>query len=682
MVLIAQRWFSIGVFDAGVVSEYFVRTFLILVAISFTLSCLFAVKFALMSLIRIRNINVSFGGPSILEKVSLSIEAGERLCLLGRNGAGKSTLLKVIAGEVKPESGELEFKQSLKLAVLDQQPRLDISGTIFDVVAMGLGKNAKLLQDYHHALHDFTENSNDKTIAELARAQDQVDINHAWQLNQQVEEVLSRMKLDGDEDYLAQSGGMKRRVLLAKALVIKPDILLLDEPTNHLDLSAIQWLEEQLLSYNGALMFITHDRSFMRNLSTRIIELDRGNLTSYPGNYDTYLVRKEDALHAEEVSNAHFDKRMAQEEVWIRQGNKARRTRNEGRVRALEKMRVESSERRKQVGKVKMNVAQANSSGKVVAEAENVTFDYGDKTIISGLNTTILRGDKVGIIGPNGAGKTTLLRLLLGDLKPTTGTMINGTKQEVAYFDQLRAQLNEDATVIDNLSQGREFVEINGATKHVIGYLQDFLFAPERARSPVSMLSGGERNRLLLAKLFSKPSNILVLDEPTNDLDIETLELLEELVTEYKGTVLLVSHDREFVNNVVTSTLVFEGGSQVNEYVGGYNDWLQQSAARKKASVANKKAGSSMGQSATPSKTDEVTVTPKAKKLSYKDQRELDALPAQIETFEEQVEDLQNLMAEDSFYKQEQDKIKKIQQQLLESQEQLSHCYTRWEELE
>ena len=634
-----------------------------------------------MSLIRLRNINVSFGGPSILENISLSIDAGERLCLLGRNGTGKSTMLKVISGEVKAESGELEYKQSLKLAVLDQQPRLDISGTIFDVVATGLGENAKLLQDYHHALHNFTEDSNDQTIAELARAQDQVDMNDAWQLNQQVEEVLSRMKLDGDDDYLAQSGGMKRRVLLAKALVIKPDILLLDEPTNHLDLNAIQWLEEQLLNYNGALMFITHDRSFMRNLSTRIIELDRGNLTSYPGNYDTYLQRKEEALHAEEVSNAHFDKRMAQEEVWIRQGIKARRTRNEGRVRALEKMRVESSERRKQVGKVKMNVAQADSSGKVVAEAENVTFDYEDKTIIKGLNTTILRGDKVGIIGPNGAGKTTLLRLLLGDLKPTTGVIVNGTKQEVAYFDQLRAQLDEKATVIDNLSQGREFVEINGATKHVIGYLQDFLFAPERARSPVSMLSGGERNRLLLAKLFSKPSNVLVLDEPTNDLDIETLELLEELVMDYKGTVLLVSHDREFVNNVVTSTLVFEEGNQVNEYVGGYDDWLKQSKEKKASAAKNENSASDKAR-AKEQASQKTPETKKAKKLSYKDQRELDALPAQIEIFEEKVESLQNLMAKDDFYKQEQDEIKKIQQQLVESQEKLSHCYTRWEELE
>jgi len=469
---------------------------------------------------------------------------------------------------------------------------------------------------------------------------------------------------------------MKRRVLLAKALVIKPDILLLDEPTNHLDLTAIQWLEEQLLNYKGALMFITHDRSFMRKLSTRIIELDRGCLTSYPGNYDTYLRRKAEALHAEEVENAHFDKKLAQEEVWIRQGIKARRTRNEGRVRALEKMRVERNQRRNQVGKVSMKAAQAERSGKLVSEAENVCFEYEGNPLIKDLTTTILRGDKIGIIGPNGVGKTTLLRLLLGDLKPTSGTLKNGTKLEVAYFDQFRAQLDDDASVIDNLSQGREFIEVNGNRKHVIGYLQDFLFAPERARSPVSMLSGGERNRLLLAKLFSKASNILVLDEPTNDLDIETLELLEELVMEYKGTVLVVSHDREFVNNVVTSTLVFEGNAQVNEYVGGYDDWLKQSKSNiKKESLAAKAA-----------ETDEKSTTTakeiKAKKLSYKDQRELDALPAQIETFETEVENLQTLMADDGFFKQEKDAIQKVQQQLSEAEAGLKHCYTRWEKLE
>jgi len=629
-----------------------------------------------MSLIRLRNIHVGFGGPAILESISVSVDAGERLCLLGRNGTGKSTLLKVISGEVKADSGDLEFKQNLKIAVLDQEPRGDLQGSIFDIVAMGLGKNAKLLQDYHHALHNFTENHNDQTTAELERAQNQVDIHNAWQLNQQVEEVLSRMQLDGDMDYTSLSGGMKRRVLLAKALVIKPDILLLDEPTNHLDLSAIQWLEEQLLSYNGALMFITHDRSFMRKLSTRIIELDRGSLTSYPGNYDTYLRRKAEALHAEEVENAHFDKKLAQEEVWIRQGIKARRTRNEGRVRALEKMRVERNQRRNQVGKVSMNVAQAERSGKLVAEAEKVCFEYDGKPLISNLNTTIIRGDKIGIIGPNGVGKTTLLRLLLGDLKPTSGSIKNGTKLEVAYFDQFRAQLDDAASVIDNLSQGREFIEVNGNRKHVIGYLQDFLFAPERARSPVSMLSGGERNRLLLAKLFSKASNILVLDEPTNDLDIETLELLEELVMEYSGTVLVVSHDREFVNNVVTSTLVFEGDAQVNEYVGGYDDWLRQSKERaaKKNNSAQKETANM--HSAEPSKQS------KAKKLSYKDQRELDALPLQIETFEKEIATLQKRMAEDAFYKQDKDEILKVQEQLAEAQAGLEHCYVRWEVLE
>mgnify|MGYP001819781073 FL=1 len=628
-----------------------------------------------MSLIRLRNIQVSFGGPAILENISMSIDAGERLCLLGRNGTGKSTLLKVISGEVKAESGDLEYKQNLKLAVLDQEPRGDVSGTIFDVVAMGLGENASYLQDYHHALHNFTLNHNEQTTAELERAQNQVDIHDAWQLNQQVEEVLSRMQLDGDMDYASLSGGMKRRVLLAKALVIKPDILLLDEPTNHLDLNAIQWLEEQLLNYKGALMFITHDRSFMLNIATRIIELDRGSLSSYPGDYDTYLRRKAEALHAEEVANAQFDKKLAQEEVWIRQGIKARRTRNEGRVRALQKMRNERSERRQQVGKVSMATAKAEQSGKLVAKAENVSFDYEGKPLIRNLNTTILRGDKIGILGPNGVGKTTLLRLLLGELEPGSGKIQTGTKQEVAYFDQFRAQLDDQASVIDNLSQGREFVEINGNRKHVIGYLQDFLFAPERARSPVSMLSGGERNRLLLAKLFSKPSNILVLDEPTNDLDIETLELLEELVMEYPGTVLLVSHDREFVNNVVTSTLVFEGDAQVNEYVGGYDDWLQQ--AKNKTSAPTETA-----KEAAIDKTTASVKTQKPKKLSYKDQRELDALPAQIESFEEEIDSLQGLMASDDFYKQDKEKIIEVQRQLEKIQANLAHCYNRWEELE
>jgi ATP-binding cassette subfamily F protein uup len=488
------------------------------------------------------------------------------------------------------------------------------------------------------------------------------------------------MRLDGDVDYAFLSGGMKRRVLLARALVVKPDVLLLDEPTNHLDLQAIEWMEEQLLAFHGALMFVTHDRSFMRRLSTRIIELDRGELTSYPGNYDEYLRRKAEALHAEDVANAHFDKKLAQEEIWIRQGIKARRTRNEGRVRALEKMRAERKLRREQQGKVKMQVASAERSGKLVAEAEHVGFDYDGEPLIRDLNTTVLRGDRIGIMGPNGAGKTTLLQLLLGKLEPHTGSITLGTRQEIAYFDQFRAQLDDSATVIDNLSGGREYIEVNGNSKHVIGYLQDFLFSPDRARSPVSMLSGGERNRLLLAKLFSKPSNILVLDEPTNDLDIETLELLEELVAEYSGTVIVVSHDREFINNVVTSTLVFEGGGQVNEYVGGYDDWLRQKADNgatiKKEAAAKEKSSAGSRQKKTGK------AAGKDKKLSYMDQRELDALPAQIESYEDEITSLQELMAGENFYRRDKDEIVRVQQQLQVAEENLEHCYKRWEELE
>jgi len=640
-----------------------------------------------MPLIRLRNIHLGFGGPAILDDVSLSIDAGERLCLLGRNGTGKSTLLKVVAAEIKPESGEIEYQQGLKLAVLEQQPRQDLTGSIFDIVSTGLGEPARYLQDYHHALARFTEDDSERNATELQRAQDQVDIHDAWQLNQRVEEVLSRMQLDGDQEYDTLSGGMKRRVLLAKALVIKPDILLLDEPTNHLDLEAINWLEEQLMAFNGALMFITHDRAFMRRLSTRIIELDRGMLTSYPCDYDTFLRRRQEQLQAEEAANALFDKKLAQEEVWIRQGIKARRTRNEGRVRALEKMRVEREQRRQQLGNVSMKVAKAERSGKLVAEAENVGFNYEGKPLIKGLTTTILRGDKIGILGPNGVGKTTLLKLLLGQLQPDEGRIETGTKLEVAYFDQLREQLEENASVVDNLSQGREFIEIDGKRKHVIGYLQDFLFAPERARSPVSMLSGGERNRLLLAKLFSKPSNILVLDEPTNDLDIETLELLEELVSNYQGTVLLVSHDREFVNNVVTSTLVFEGDAVVNEYVGGYDDWIRYSQSRASqlendsAILDKESSDKSVGGSVQPV-DDESADSGKPKKLSYKDQRELDALPGLIEEYEQAIDELQRKMADPAFFRQDKDTIVDTQNLLADKQDRLSHCYARWEELE
>ncbi len=630
-----------------------------------------------MSLIRLRNIQLSFGGPLLLEDLNLSIKLGERLCLLGRNGTGKSSLLKVIAGLIKADSGDIESRQNIRLAMLDQEPRSDLSGSIFDVVASGLGDNAQLLQDYHHAVKRLETDASEQAIEQLSMVQDKVDCANAWQLNQQVEETLSRMELSSEADFAQLSGGMKRRVLLAKVLVIKPDLLLLDEPTNHLDVEAINWLETQLLGFNGALMFITHDRVFMRHLSTRIIELDRGSLRNYPCDYDTYLKRKDEILHAEEVANAEFDKKLAQEEVWIRQGIKARRTRNEGRVRALQKLRQDRSQRRERTGQVTMEVARAERSGKLVVEVEGVSFCYQHTLIINALNTTILRGDKIGILGPNGVGKTTLLRLLLGDLSPTTGDIHLGTKLEIAYFDQLRAQLNEQASVFDNISQGREFIEVNGKQKHVISYLQDFLFAPARARSPVSALSGGERNRLLLARLFSKPSNILVLDEPTNDLDVETLELLEELVMNYSGTVLLVSHDREFVNNVVTSTLVFESGGEINEYVGGYDDWERQS---RQMAAKNNQSNCDVSTQKLAKKKDRLKE--KSTKRSFKVQRELDVLPEKIEKYEVEIALLQGETLANGFYQQDKTLILEVQTQLQLAEEKLQQCYARWEILE
>ncbi|MFC1589824.1 ATP-binding cassette domain-containing protein, partial [Pseudomonadota bacterium] len=546
--------------------------------------------------------------------------------------------------------------------------------SIFDVVASGLGSKAELLKAYHHATHRVAEDYSEQAFAELERVQHEIEVADAWGLNQQVESVLSKMKLDGDGDFTQLSGGMRRRVLLAKALVIQPDLLLLDEPTNHLDLEAIQWLEEQLLSYKGALLFITHDRAFMRKLSTRIVELDRGKLVSFPCDYTTYLTRREEILHAEEQANNLFDKKLAQEEVWIRQGIKARRTRNEGRVRALEKMRNERSDRRNKVGKVDMKIVRGEQSGKLVVEVEDVSFDYEGRTIIKDFSTTILRGDKVGIIGPNGAGKTTLLKILLGQLKPQSGKVTLGTKQSIAYFDQMRDQLDEESSVLDNLSEGREFIEINGARKHVIGYLQDFLFAPERARSPVKALSGGERNRLLLARLFSKPANILVLDEPTNDLDVETLELLEELVFNYSGTILLVSHDREFVNNVVSNTLVFGKDGKVSEFVGGYDDWLRQRSSEAESEKAKPVSNK------TPKK--ETKDKSQKKKLSYNDQRDLDALPVKIETLEAEVERLHAEMADPAFFQKDKDVIVKAQDLLKATEQQLEASYQRWEELD
>src|SRR6478672_1571501 len=524
-----------------------------------------------MPLITLQDIDYSVGGPLLLDHVDLAIEAGERIALIGRNGAGKSTLLKLLSGEIKADDGQIRVEGGRRIARLEQEVPADAQGAVFDVVAAGLGELGAQLAQFHHLSHADPVDTD-----ALARVQALIEAAHGWSLDQRVGEVLDRLGLDGEAAFARLSGGMKRRVLLARALVSAPDLLLLDEPTNHLDITAIDWLESFLKQWSGALVFVTHDRRFLRALATRIVEIDRGQVTSWPGDWDNYVRRKEERLNAEAQENARFDKLLAQEEVWIRQGIKARRTRDEGRVRRLKAMRNERAERRAQAGNVRMATAQAGESGKKVIEAKDVDFAHGDNVLVRDFSTTILRGDRIGLVGPNGSGKTTLLKLLLGDLQPQAGEIRSGTQLQVAYFDQYRATLREDWNAIENVAEGREFVEVGGKQKHIIGYLQDFLFTPERARAPITRLSGGERNRLLLARLFAQPSNLLVMDEPTNDLDVETLELLEELLGDYAGTLLLVSHDRDFLDNVVTSTLVMEGDGRVSEYVGGYSDWLRQ----------------------------------------------------------------------------------------------------------
>ncbi|MFC1843960.1 ATP-binding cassette domain-containing protein, partial [Thermodesulfobacteriota bacterium] len=535
-----------------------------------------------MALITLQNISLAFGGLPVLDKISMQIEAGERVCLVGRNGEGKSSLMRLIAGEQPQDSGRIIKQQGVKIARLDQEVEGSLDGTVYHVVSGGLGEFMALLDRHYNVSSRLAVDHSESLLAELADVEHEMETSGVWQVRQQIETVLSRLQLDADRDFAELSGGMKRRVLLARALVCDPDLLLLDEPTNHLDIESITWLEEFLLASSCTLLFVTHDRELLKKLATRILDLERGSISSWPGDYDTYLRRKEEMLAAENGQHARFDKKLAKEEAWVRQGLKARRTRNEGRVRALIEMRRQHQARRQQVGNVRMEITEAGISGKLVAVLKDVKHGFGSTPVISNLSTTVLRGDRIGIIGPNGAGKTTLLRLLLGELNPDMGQIRLGTNLLPVYFDQQRDQLDAAKTVIDNLGDGSDFVEINGRNRHIIGYLHDFLFTADRARSPVSILSGGERNRLLLAKLFARPSNVLVLDEPTNDLDIETLELLEQLLMEYSGTVLLVSHDRAFLNNVVTSTLVFEGKGRVQEYAGGYDDWLLQSSAHQK----------------------------------------------------------------------------------------------------
>ena len=631
-----------------------------------------------MSLITLQGVDFSVGGPLLLENVALSLDPGERVALIGRNGAGKSTLLKLLSGELKPDDGEVRVEGGTRIARLEQEVPADAHGDVFDVVAGGMGELGAWLAQFHHLSHADPVDTD-----AMAEVQARIEAVHGWGGDQRVAETLQRLALDGDVAFASLSGGLKRRVLLARALVSQPDLLLLDEPTNHLDIEAIEWLEGFLKSWPGALVFVTHDRRFLRALATRIVEIDRGQVSSWPGDWANYERRREERLNAQAQESARFDKFLAQEETWIRQGIKARRTRDEGRVRRLEAMRSERSQRRELTGNVRMEVTQGESSGKKVIEARNASFGYpGGRivvrdAVIRNFSTTIMRGDRIGLVGANGSGKTTLLKLLLGELAPSAGEVRQGSNLQIAYFDQYRATLREDWNAIENVAEGRESVTINGRQKHIIGYLQDFLFTAERARAPITRLSGGERNRLLLARLFAQPSNLLVMDEPTNDLDVETLELLEELLAEYPGTLLMVSHDRDFLDNVVTSTLAMEGDGVVGDYVGGYTDWLRQRPAMASAGARLVREPAAVA-IATPTPV----ATPAKRKLGYKETRELEQLPLKIEALENQVAALAQAMNDPAFYQRDPGAITAHGAELAKVQAELDAAYLRWEALE
>jgi ATP-binding cassette subfamily F protein uup len=630
-----------------------------------------------MPLIALQDVTVRFGGPAVLEGASLRIDEGERIGLVGRNGAGKSTLVRLMAGQIEHQAGEVAKAQGLKVAMLSQEVPRDLTGSVFDEVARGLGPHAELLAEFHRVGARYALEHSEALHAELVRLERLLEAHDGWKMNQRVEQVLSRMELSPDANCGDLSAGLKRRVLLARAIVAEPDLLLLDEPTNHLDLTAIQWLEDFLRRCGRAVLFISHDRAFIRNLAERVLDVDRGQVTSWACDYPTYLVRKEAALDAEAKQQALFDKRLAQEEAWIRTGIKARRTRNEGRVRALEALRKIRQQRRQRPGEVRMQAMEAERSGQLVIEAKQVSFRYGPEApeMVRNFSTLITRGDKIVIVGPNGAGKSTLLKLLLGELTPQSGTIRHGTRLEIAYFDQLHAQLDEERSIVENVTDGADRITIGGQSRHIIGYLEDFLFSPEQSRRAVKYLSGGERNRLLLAKLFTKPSNLLVLDEPTNDLDLETLELLETLLAEYAGTVLLVSHDREFLNNVVTSTLVLTGGGEVREIDGGYDDWLQARAAEAANAEAEVKAVKETPRSA-------VVPTARPRKLSYKEQQELQALPDKIAALEAEQNDLHAVLADPEIYRNGASAAVEKKSRLAIVEAELARAYERWEALE
>jgi len=631
-----------------------------------------------MAVISLTSAQLAFGHHALLDHAEFSLETGERIGLIGRNGTGKSSLLKIISGQQKLDDGLLVMQQGLRIAYVAQEPQFEPEMRVFDAVAAGLGELPALLREYDMLTGQFGQGDDDALMERMHVIQVQLDAANAWTINNRVEQTLDRLSLGGDALMNTLSGGMQKRVALARALVANPDVLLLDEPTNHLDFTSIQWLEALLRDYKGSVLFITHDRSFLDNVATRIIELDRGCLASYPGNFSAYQTRKAEQLAIEEVENAKFDKVLAQEEVWIRKGVQARRTRNEGRVRRLESLREQRSVRRDQQGQVRLEVTAGERSGKIVAELDRVDRHFGEKIIVRDFSATILRGDKVGLIGANGTGKTTLLKLILGQDAPDGGTVKQGTKMEVAYFDQMRSQLNDEASLAETIAPGSDWVEINGQKKHVMSYLGDFLFAPERSRSPVKTLSGGERNRLLLARLFAKPANVLVLDEPTNDLDIDTLELLEELLEDYQGTVFLVSHDRMFLDNVVTQVIVAEGDGLWREYVGGYSDWERVRAALTPAGKKGdgRKAEAAAGQTAAKA------VPPKPQKLSYKEQRELDELPHRIASLEDEQSVLNGMLANPDFYKKTPAEANRVNIRLEAIDQELMAALERWEQIE
>lgn len=624
-----------------------------------------------MALLGIRDVCVAFGGPPVLDHATFGLDRGERVALLGRNGTGKSTLMKVLDGTIPPDQGELIRPSALTVTRLSQEIPTDLTGSIFDVTAGGLGPAGTLLARYHEASLAVGSGGGDAALREMDRLHHELEAHNAWQLQTRVETVLSHLGLDPDLPFDRASGGRRRQALLARALVREPDLLLLDEPTNHLDIDAIEWMEDYLISKGITLLFVTHDRTFLRRVATRIIELDRGRLSDWGPDYDGYLERKEAALAAEEREWALFDKKLAKEEVWIRTGIKARRTRNEGRVRALEALRRERGARRERVGTVKMEAQEADRSGKLVMDIRNLEFHHGSRPIVRGLTTTVMRGDRIGLIGPNGSGKTTLLRLLLGELAPTSGSIRFGTGLEIAYFDQLREQLDPERSVFDSIAGGADHVDIGATRRHVHGYLQSFLFPPERARTPVKALSGGERNRLMLARLFTRPFNLLALDEPTNDLDIETLDLLEDLLLEFSGTLLVASHDRDFLDNVVTSTLVFEGNGRIGEYVGGYSDWVRQRPA---------------GPPKPAPKRPEPEPTPAAKparkrKLSFKETRELAELPERIDALERERDAVFASLADPAFLR-DGTAVARAKARLTEIDRAHADAVARWEELE